>query len=45
MKTVGQLKREKGIRSEPATDSLYTVCIIVCEIYSFDINFLEENVL
>ncbi|XP_066990971.2 ribosome biogenesis protein BMS1 homolog [Anabrus simplex] len=24
MKTVGQLKREKGIRSEPAADSLYT---------------------
>lgn len=30
MKTVGQLKREKGIRSEPAIDSLYTVCIMVC---------------
>jgi hypothetical protein len=45
MKTVGQLKREKGIRSEPSTDSLYTVCIIVCETYPFVINLLGENVL
>lgn len=27
MKTVGQLKREKGVQSEPAFDSLYTVSI------------------
>jgi len=39
MKTVGQLKREKGIRSEPAIDSLYTVCIMVC-----DVNLLRDTV-
>lgn len=39
MKTVGQLKREKGIRSEPAIDSLYTVCIMVC-----DVNLLGDTV-
>lgn len=27
MKTVGQLKRERGVHSEPQKDSLYTVCI------------------
>jgi len=39
MKTVGQLKREKGIRSEPAIDSLYTVCIMVC-----DVNLLGDTI-
>jgi len=39
MKTVGQLKREKGIRSEPAIDSLYTVCIMV-----FDVNLLGDTI-
>jgi hypothetical protein len=39
MKTVGQLKREKGIHSQPALDSLYTVCIMVC-----DVNLLGETV-
>lgn len=40
MKTVGQLKREKGIRSEPAIDSLYTVCIMVC-----DVNLLGDTIM
>jgi hypothetical protein len=44
MKTVGQLKRERGIRSDPATDSLYTVCVIVCETYSSDVNLLGGNI-
>jgi hypothetical protein len=39
MKTVGQLKRENGIRSEPAIDSLYTVCIMVC-----DVNLLGKTI-
>lgn len=43
MKTVGQLKRERGIHSELASDSLYTVCIIVCEIYSLDINLFGKT--
>lgn len=33
MKTVGQLKRENGIRGEPQLDSIYTVCSF--KLYSF----------
>jgi hypothetical protein len=39
MKTVGQLKRENGMHSDPAIDSLYRVCIMVC-----DVNLLGNTV-
>jgi len=45
MKTVGQLKREKEIHSEPAIDSLYTVYIMFCDVnlLGVTINTIMKN--